>query len=164
MTSTRHRRRPVPPALVAGTLVVAGVDLTSKATAPLLAGLAPRRVQPMTNSDLALGAATAAAPLLVVLMAAGLLLAVVVVAGLVRRGRSSLTGGSLLLGGALGNLVDRAATGAVHDFLVVGPVIINVADVAVLAGVLAVWRGLARSPIDRSSHSAAREAQLVEGR
>ena len=75
-----------------------------------------------------------------------------------------VTAGSLLLGGALGNLVDRAATGAVHDFLVVGPVVINVADVAVLAGVLAVWRGLARSPIGTSSHSAAREAQRVEGR
>lgn len=164
MTSTRNRRRPVPPALVAGTLVVAGVDLTSKATAPSMADLAPRWVQPMTNSDLALGAATAAAPLLVLLMAAGLLLAVVVVAGLVRRGRLGVTGGSLLLGGALGNFADRAATGAVHDFLVVGPVVINLADVAVVAGVLAVWRGLARSPVDRSSHSAAREAQLVEGR
>jgi lipoprotein signal peptidase len=164
MASTRHRRRAVNSALVAGAMVVAAVDLTSKATAPLMADLAPRWVQPMTNSDLALGVATAAAPLLVLLMAAGLVLAVVVVAGLVRRGRSSVTAGSLLLGGALGNLVDRAATGAVHDFLVVGPVVINVADVAVLAGVLAVWRGLARSPIGTSSHSAAREAQLVEGR
>jgi lipoprotein signal peptidase len=164
MATIEHRRSPVPPALVSGTLVVAGVDLTSKATAPLLADLAPRWVQPMTNSDLALGAATAAAPLLVLLMAAGLLLALVVVAGLVRRGRVSVTGGSLLLGGALGNLVDRAVTGAVHDFLVVGPVVINLADVAVLVGVLAVWRGLTRSPIDRSSRSAAREAQLVEGR
>jgi signal peptidase II len=164
MASTRHPRRPVPSALVAGTLVVAGVDLVSKATAPVLADLAPRRVQPMTNSDLALGTATAAAPMLVLLTAVGLLLALVVVAGLVHRGRVSVTGGSLLLGGALGNLVDRAATGAVHDFLVVGPVVINLADVAVLAGVLAVWRGLARSPIDRSSRSAAREAHLVEGR
>jgi signal peptidase II len=154
MAITRHRRRPVPPALIAGTLVVAGVDLASKATAPLLADIAPRRVQPMTNSDLSLGAATAAPPVLVLLMAVGLLLALVVVAGLVRRGRVSVTGGSLLLGGALGNLVDRAATGAVHDFLVVGPVVLNLADVAVLAGVLAVWRGLGSSLTSRSSHPA----------
>ncbi len=154
MATTEHRRTSVSPALIAGTLVVAGVDLVSKATAPALADLAPRRVQPMTTSDLSLGAATAAPLVLVLLMAVGLLLALGVVAGLARRGRVSVTAGSLLLGGALGNLVDRAATGAVHDFLAVGPVVLNLADVAVLAGVLAVWRGLAQSSISRSGQPA----------
>lgn len=146
-----------------GSLAVAGTDLASKATAPFLAPVAPRWVHPMTNSDLALGVATAAAPLLVLFMGLGLLLAVGAAARLVRRGQLSVTGCSLLLGGALGNLIDRAATGAVHDFLVVGPAVVNVADIAVLAGVLAIWRGRARPPIGRSGHSRPL-LQLVEGR
>jgi signal peptidase II len=40
----------------------------------------------------------------------------------------------LILGGAAGNLLDRAILGSVRDFLLTGPVVINLADVAVLLG------------------------------
>jgi lipoprotein signal peptidase len=50
------------------------------------------------------------------------------------------------LAGAASNLVDRAVLGAVRDWLIVGPIVINVADVAVIVGLLVVLRHLAASP------------------
>lgn len=53
---------------------------------------------------------------------------------------------ALQLGGALGNLFDRLVFGGATDFLEIGRVVLNVADVASLAGAgLAVWL-LATSP------------------
>jgi len=40
----------------------------------------------------------------------------------------------LVVGGAAANLLDRAATGAVHDFLATPWVLLNVADIAVFVG------------------------------
>ena len=61
-----------------------------------------------------------------------------------RRGTAAfLIGGGLLIGGALGNAVDRVRYGAVADFLNVtccgvrNPYAFNVADVAIFAGALA---------------------------
>jgi lipoprotein signal peptidase len=42
----------------------------------------------------------------------------------------------LAVGGTLGNTIERLATGSVTDFLVVGHIVINLADLCVLAGVL----------------------------
>ena len=42
----------------------------------------------------------------------------------------------VLLGGALGNLVDRMASGTVHDFIVLPFATANVADFAVLGGLI----------------------------
>lgn len=57
-------------------------------------------------------------------------------------GRVSLViGFGLLVGGGLGNLVDRARLGLVTDFIRSGPNAFNVADVAIFAGglVVLVW-------------------------
>ena len=43
---------------------------------------------------------------------------------------------AFVIGGAAANLIDRAAFGAVHDFFVIPPVVLNVADVAVFAGLI----------------------------
>ena len=58
---------------------------------------------------------------------------------------------SLLIGGGLGNIIDRARAGYVVDFLYVGigrigTNIFNVADVAVVAGVLLLLLGQTRQP------------------
>ena len=71
------------------------------------------------------------------LLALFALVAVIGIVGAARRWRSPLahTGLGLLLGGATGNLVDRARVGTVTDFidLRVWPVF-NVADIAIVVG------------------------------
>jgi signal peptidase II len=58
---------------------------------------------------------------------------------LTAQGRVSPLPAGLILGGAVGNTIDRAVSGAVHDFLAIGQVVvINVADVAVVAGLVLV--------------------------
>ena len=131
--------------LVAGTAAVGALDLATKVAAPALAPAAPWLLAPMTNDALSLGVATATAPALVGAMAVGLLAAALVAVRLIGTGRVGVVGCVLLLGGALGNLVDRAATGAVHDFLIAGPVVLNVADLAVLAGAVLIARALHRT-------------------
>ena len=53
-----------------------------------------------------------------------------------RGGKWGLLGAALLAGGALGNLADRVRLGGVTDFLDVGVVVINFADVSLLIGVI----------------------------
>lgn len=59
-------------------------------------------------------------------------------------GRMALIGAGLLVGGALGNAIDRIVFGAVADFLnmsccgIANPYAFNVADIAIFAGVFAI--------------------------
>ena len=132
--------------LLIGTWAVAAIDLATKAAAPAMAPAAPWLLAPMSNDALSLGIADYATPVLVAGMTAGLLAAALVAVHLLQSARVDVVGCLLLLGGALGNLIDRAATGAVHDFLVAGPVVLNLADLAVLAGVMSIARALHRRP------------------
>jgi lipoprotein signal peptidase len=50
---------------------------------------------------------------------------------------------ALIAGGMLGNVLDRARFGAVRDFIPTPFAIINLADVAVMVGVVALGLGLA---------------------
>jgi len=43
----------------------------------------------------------------------------------------------LLVGGAASNLVDRALSGSVRDFIRAGDVVFNPADIAIIAGLVA---------------------------
>jgi signal peptidase II len=88
------------------------------------------------NSGIAFGLAGDVAPTLI----AGLGLVVVALFAFIAlrvNGRGVWLAGGLLLGGALGNLADRARQGAVTDFieLPAWPTF-NLADVAIVAGVL----------------------------
>lgn len=58
---------------------------------------------------------------------------------------SLLIGFGLLIGGGLGNLVDRARFGFVTDFIRNGPNAFNIADVAIFAGSIIVLVGLVAS-------------------
>ena len=67
---------------------------------------------------------------------------------LARRGHgrvSLLIGFGLLIGGGLGNAVDRARLGLVTDFIRNGPNAFNVADIAIFAGGVIVLVGLVAS-------------------
>lgn len=71
-------------------------------------------------------------PLWVVIAAAGAVVSLVYA----RRHRSAMlvAAAALQFGGAVANVVDRIVIGHVTDFIVVGPVVMNVADVALLCG------------------------------
>jgi signal peptidase II len=63
----------------------------------------------------------------------------------------------LQLGGAASNLADRVAMGHVTDFVLAGPVVINVADVALIAGTAIAVSVLARDSKPRPSRLLAEE-------
>jgi lipoprotein signal peptidase len=69
-------------------------------------------------------------------MATGIVL--VAVYGVCAAGPRALPGWipALVVGGALSNLLDRLLLGAVRDFLAIAHIVINLADLAVLAGVI----------------------------
>lgn len=80
-----------------------------------------------------------------VLAVAGMLL---VLAYARRGGRVGLVlalGAGLQLGGAAGNLLDRALFGGATDFIAVGAVVINLADVALFLGTALATIGLLRT-------------------
>ena len=56
--------------------------------------------------------------------------------------RPVLTGFGLVIGGGLGNLVDRVRLGYVTDFILRGNSAFNLADVAILAGTMLILVGL----------------------
>jgi lipoprotein signal peptidase len=55
----------------------------------------------------------------------------------------------LQLGGAISNLLDRLVAGAVTDFFVVGPIVLNLADLALIAGTAIATCVLMTEPNDR---------------
>jgi lipoprotein signal peptidase len=131
MHPDRSRTRRVIGVASVGVLVA---DQASKA----LAGLVTTRYR---NPDFALGLGTAPRAVMVVTITAVTLLAARRLVGAAERGRIAAVAAALIIGGAVGNLLDRVLFGAVHDFLALGPIVANVADIAVLVGVV----GCARS-------------------
>ena len=78
---------------------------------------------------------------------------------LARRGHARLpflVGFGLLIGGGLGNLVDRARLGLVTDFIRNGPNAFNIADLAIFAGGVIVLVALIASYVRMRLHRDAR--------
>ncbi|MBA3401288.1 MAG: signal peptidase II [Actinobacteria bacterium] len=74
-------------------------------------------------------------------------------------GRVSLVVGfGLLVGGGLGNLVDRARLGLVTDFIRSGPNAFNVADIAIFGGGIVVLVWLAAALVRMWTHREARSS------
>lgn len=97
------------------------------------------------NSGVAFGAFSGGGAVVVVLVAAALLALLVFFATHLDR-RGSWIPVGLLMGGALGNVIDRIAHGAVTDFLKLPAwPAFNVADVAITFGVVALLIVLERS-------------------
>jgi signal peptidase II len=95
-------------------------------------------VAPVRNSELSLGIAGGSRWHLVLLGVSCMIAAGILSMRAARNGRLSPWIPGLVIGGSLGNLVDRALFGAVHDFLVLPWAVVNIADVAVVIG-LAGW-------------------------
>jgi len=124
---------------IAVAAAIAAVDLGTKAAViNLSAVLKLPFVVPVQNASYTLGIGGSDHNFLLLSLVSTLVL---VGAGwlyrpLLRRGNIRPVSAGMILGGAAGNLGDRLAHGAVTDFLWLPWVIVNVADVAVLIGLL----------------------------
>ena len=112
------------------------IDQVSKSLAevPAVSEAVPF-VYPITNPGLTLGVVDVARWTEVVLMTVVILGGAFVMARMHRRGYRHEALNGLVIGGAVGNLLDRALLGSVRDFLSFGSVVVNVADLAVVFGV-----------------------------
>lgn len=119
--------------------VVIAVDACTKVVAFRIAQAAPL-VRLSRNPNLALGAFEFSDGLAVLLLAVLALLLFVHASILCRRKQLSASSFGLLVGGALANALDRLTFGAVHDWLALGSVTANAADIAILVGLLAYVR------------------------
>jgi signal peptidase II len=122
--------------VIATAVIVA--DQATKLIGELVdAGSTTGAVVPVRNGELSLGVADAPTPVLAALMALGIIVAAAWVLPRVRAGQVAPWAAAALLAGAVSNLADRALLGSVRDFLAVpGMAVLNVADLAVLAGLL----------------------------
>ncbi len=114
---------------LAGTLNVGGVFL------------------PVHNPDYSLGVIAAPTVALIAVSAITLIAAAHYGIGLARAGRIPAWVPGMIVGGAASNLTDRLAFGSVRDFIPTPVVIFNVADVAVLCGVVAFAWSMAEAPL-----------------
>ena len=101
------------------------------------------------NKGIAFGLLPGNRGLVIVLAFVALGVIAFVLARLAHQSRAVAIGGGLLLGGSLGNLLDRLARGGVTDFLdlPVWPAF-NVADIAIVAGAVTIALGLLRRAPD----------------
>ncbi len=138
----RARTAPNLPAVGAPlfTAAVVACDQLTKARAQHSSAL----VLPVRNPDYVLGHFGPGAALVVVSSLAVIAFVVAIGRSVTQLGVSSLLP-ALAAGGMLGNLLDRLRFGAVRDFIVTPWAIVNVADLAVIVGLLALvgacaWR------------------------
>ena len=162
-----ERRGPTcdaPGAWLAGPVIAAVLfaDWTTKVGATAIG----RRwwiVDPHVNPALALGALPATGWRSLAVMAASFAVAVHA-SVLFRRGLLAPWAFAALMGGIVANAADRGLTGAVHDWIHLGRVVANLADVAVLTGVVAyTFAALASVGADVSGTSSGRPPDRREG-
>lgn len=109
------------------------IDQLTKAGAHALGDTAI--THPITNDRFSLGLAGGPLPVMVVITVVGIVAFGAYVLAQAVRGRLPAWVPALLVGGAVSNLVDRLALGAVRDFLVGPGLVWNVADLAVVVGI-----------------------------
>ena len=131
---------------------VVAIDQLAKTAAPHLhIGL----VLPARNPAYAFGTVGGSAPALIAGSVVALAVFLVVVGRLAAQMGVSPCLPALIAGGMLGNTLDRIRFGSVRDFLVVPGAIVNLADLAIAAGVIALVVMLAVH-IPRTAHTARR--------
>jgi signal peptidase II len=119
------------------TLVLMTIDQVTKAATFMVAEAGRSgAVVPVRNTRLGLGVADASLPMVALLAAIGI---VAVGAVGLRRAQAGLLPAwvpGFLIGGAMSNVLDRLAGGAVSDFLVTPWSACSLADLAIVAGVV----------------------------
>jgi signal peptidase II len=117
--------------------IVVLADLATKlAAAAIAAGHTEGPLVPVRNQAFSFGVADAPFATTILIAFAGIALAAAFTIPRALRGELRAWIPACLIGGALANLADRIAFGSVHDFLATPWVILNLADVAVVAGLL----------------------------
>lgn len=125
------------PALAAAAVVGCVTVVLDQATkSAVTAGSRQGALIPVHNRGLSLGTLHASASTLVAIMVVGLIVLGVVVLGGAARGKVPPWVAGVTLGGACSNLSDRVVTGAVRDVFAVQRVVLNLADLALVAGVV----------------------------
>lgn len=118
-------------------LLVVGADQATKLSVGLLTGGHRHGLLvPVRNADFSLGLAGAPTPVELLVMAAGITLIAAYGIRLLGRARLPAWIPGLVVGGALSNGTDRLLLGSVRDFLAIGHLAVNLADLAVLVGLL----------------------------
>jgi lipoprotein signal peptidase len=117
---------------------VVALDQTSKATAGLLDhGILAGTIWPIRNSSALLGVVRGTALFLTVLGVVFMVVLCRTAWSKAAEGRLPAWIPALLVGGAIGNQIDRLALGSVRDFLVIPFAIVNLADIAIAVGLCA---------------------------
>ncbi len=139
----RDGRPDLRPIAIASGVVI--LDATTKMLAGALAsrGVARAFVVPTQNIGFSLGVASAPLPIILALAGLGILGFGCYTALQAIRGNVPGWVPGLVIGGAVANLLDRLIFGAVHDWLYLPKVVINLADLAVVAGLLGYFVSLA---------------------
>jgi signal peptidase II len=98
------------------------------------------------NRGVAFGLLQRASTAALLLMAVAILTAIAAFIRIWRENVGVTLGGGLVIGGAIGNVLDRARFGFVRDFVAIGPwPSFNVADTAVTCGVIGILIGMMAS-------------------
>ena len=111
--------------------VVVFLDQSSKAAAWRYV-----RIFETRNPGLLLGVGAGPRPALVLLSIAVIVAFVVSVARVMAQIGASPIGPTLIVGGMVGNAIDRMRFGSVRDFIRVAGLIVNVADIAIVLGIV----------------------------
>jgi lipoprotein signal peptidase len=158
----RSRTRIYMAALLAGAVVV--LDQAAKA-------LAARHGAPAHNRALAFGIATGPNAVLAVSSIVMLSLFLVVIGRRAVQVGVSPSFPALIIGGGISNTFDRVHVGAVRDFIATPWAVVNVADLAVLGGIVALGvavllrvRSLRIAPCGIAIEPPARRATIVHHR
>lgn len=137
-------------ALIAALAVIV-VDLGTKAAAVWIAGDADiGLITPRSNPEFALGIVPLDAhwSIISLLLVCSCFVGIHTVR-MVRQGVLSPINGVMILAGAIANGIDRLVTGVVHDFIDLTVAIANVADFAILWGIvvylIVAWRTVGQS-------------------
>jgi signal peptidase II len=137
--------------------VVVVLDQLTKALASSVGDTA--LTHPATNPEFSLGLAGGSLPMMVLVTVAGIAAFGAYVIWQALRGRLAAWVPARLVGGAVSNLADRLAIGAVRDFVATPWVLWNIADLAVLVGIAGyAWGHLRRR---EPSHSIERVEEVT---
>jgi signal peptidase II len=121
-----------------GLALAATVVLIDQATKMVATRDPSSIVVPARNPGYALGIVGGPAPMLIAGSIVALCTFVIMVKALASRFDIPIVTSALVAGGVIGNTLDRIRFGSVRDFLVIPGAIINVADIAVAAGIVGV--------------------------
>ena len=149
---------PTTRAAIVAAAILAADQATKVAVSVAASGNTAGLLVPTRNHDFSLGVLSAPLPVMLTTMAVGIAAVGTYLFRVTARGQVPAWATGLLVGGALSNFADRFVGGSVRDFLATPWVVLNLADVAVIAGLagwLAARHRSSRRAVDREATAGA---------